>query len=297
MESTDINNYRLIRKITDKTINLDYDQKYMGILYHTKEAFQEAGINKRGLRSDPPYALFSRRYLNEIDALNHEKKYDFCFIGSIQSNAEARQWVIEFAKKYFTENSVFVNTDKDLTNWVSLGPFDKTGNGLGFCPKEQKNNQSRRVQYRVVEENKYYFETMCQSKYILCPGGDAPWSFRFYETLLCRSIPIVESWIHTYRSKEEAKINYQYVLSHEIEKYLQDTELDKDYVNMNNVIFEHYHLYSPLHNKQDNTPSSTSTGNTGNTDIIHKMTYQITHPTLMNAGNNYLIGLQLIKPK
>jgi len=54
-------------------------------------------------------------------------------------------------------------------------------------------NQSKQVQYRVVKENMYYFEKMCQSKFILCPAGDEPWSFRFYETLMCKSIPIVES--------------------------------------------------------------------------------------------------------
>lgn len=47
---------------------------------------------------------------------------------------------------------------------------------------------------------------MCQSKFVLCPADDAPWSFRFYEVLMCKSILIVESWHHTYRTKEEANI-------------------------------------------------------------------------------------------
>ena len=55
-----------------------------------------------------------------------------------------------------------------------------------------------------LEDNLYYFETMCKSKYCLCPAGDAPWSFRFYEVLMCKSIPIVASWHHTYRTKEES---------------------------------------------------------------------------------------------
>ena len=79
---------------------------------------------------------------------------------------------------------------------------------------------------------------MCQSKFVLCPEGDAPWSFRFYEVLMCKSILIVESWHHTYRTKEEANINYKYILYQCIEN---DINSD-DYVNENTKIFENYHL-------------------------------------------------------
>jgi hypothetical protein len=36
----------------------------------------------------------------------------------------------------------------------------------------QPNNQSKEAQFRNPEDNVFYFETMCQSKYTLCPGGD-----------------------------------------------------------------------------------------------------------------------------
>jgi hypothetical protein len=46
----------------------------------------------------------------------------------------------------------------------------------------------------------------------LCPAGDAPWSMRFYESLLCRSIPIVEKIQHTGRNDLEYAIGYKYYL-------------------------------------------------------------------------------------
>ena len=79
---------------------------------------------------------------------------------------------------------------------------------------------------------------MCKSKFVLCPAGDSSWSFRFYEVLMCKSIPIVENWHHTYRTKEEAKINYKYVLHNNVETEI----LYDDYVNENVIIFETYHL-------------------------------------------------------
>lgn len=100
----------------------------------------------------------------------------------------------------------------------------------------------------------------CVSKFVLCPGGDAPWSFRFYEVLMCKSIPIVESWHHTYRTKEESKINYKYLLLENIENDINYKKHEDDsrnailfyevgdgikyddYVNENTKIFEKYHL-------------------------------------------------------
>ncbi len=82
---------------------------------------------------------------------------------------------------------------------------------------------------------------MYQSKFVLCPAGDAPWSFRFYEVLMCKSIPIVESWHHTYRTKEEANIKYKYILYQDIENVKNDINYD-DYVFENTKIFENYHL-------------------------------------------------------
>jgi hypothetical protein len=109
---------------------------------------------------------------------------------------------------------------------------------IGFCPKNAPNNQSKEAQYRVVQENLDYFERMCKSKFVLCPAGDSSWSFRFYEVLMCKSIPIVESWHHTYRTKEESKIQYKYVLYQNIENEI----MYDDYIRENTTLFENYHL-------------------------------------------------------
>ena len=221
----------------NKELDIGWSQGYMGLEYHMQEALDENNLNPQDANSCPPIALFSKKYYNELNNLNHTKIHDFCFIGSINSNWGARQWVVNFAKNHFTDNSIFINTDND-PNWPLLGPFDYTNKILGYCPKNQHDNQSKKVQYRVVKENMDYFENMCKSKYCLCPAGDTTWSFRFYETLMCKSIPVVESWHHTYRTREEANINYKYVLYKNIENDINYN----NYVNENTMIFEKYHL-------------------------------------------------------
>lgn len=220
-----------------KELNLGWCQGYMALKYHMEEALIENKQNPDIASHCPPITLFSKKYYNEINDLNHEKIHNFCFIGSINSNYKARHWVIDFAKKYFTSDSIFINTDNDQ-KWVSLGDYDYSNENLGFNPKNEKDSQSKKTQYRIVKENIYYFGKMCQSKFVLCPAGDAPWSFRFYEVLMCKSIPIVESFHHTYRTKEEANIKYKYILHTDIEK---DFSYD-DYVNENTTIFSKYHL-------------------------------------------------------
>ena len=94
-------------------LELGWCQVYMGLQYHMEEALIEKNLQHINATSAPPLALFSKKYYNDINKLNHDKKYDYCFIGSINSNYNARKWVIEFAKKNFTNNSIFVNTDNN----------------------------------------------------------------------------------------------------------------------------------------------------------------------------------------
>ena len=225
--------------MTEKKLELGPSQGYMALKYHMEEALMENNLPSNNVSSNPKIALFSKKYYNQINELNHDKIYDYCFIGSINSNKKKRQWVINFAKKYFTNKSIFVNTD-NKDKWKKLGPYDYTNIIKGHNPKKCLNNQSKNAQFRIVKENKEYFGKMCQSKFTLCPQGDSTWSFRFYEALMCKSIPIVESWHHTYRTKEEAEINYKYVLYQNIENKIKY----EDILNENTKIFEKYHLIS-----------------------------------------------------
>ena len=60
-------------------------QFYMGLKYHIEDAYKEKGLEVKGLNWSPSVAKFARAYYNDINDLNHDKKYDYCFIGSINS--------------------------------------------------------------------------------------------------------------------------------------------------------------------------------------------------------------------
>jgi hypothetical protein len=50
---------------------------------------------------------------------------------------------------------------------------------------------------------------MCKSRFALSPGGDAPWSMRFYEALVCGAIPVVVSIREAARTEMERELNYK----------------------------------------------------------------------------------------
>ena len=94
----------------ENKLNLDWCQGYMALKYHMEDVLIENNLDVDKAVWAPPYALFSTKYYNNINELNHDKNYDYCFIGSINSNKKGRLWVIDFTIKYFT----------------LLGSFDKT---------------------------------------------------------------------------------------------------------------------------------------------------------------------------
>ncbi len=93
------------------------------------------------------------RYFRVIKDISKEKRYEYTFTGK---KKEARAWVEEFG-------------DDALINFTDKGRE---------IPKD----------YLDIA----YYRTMCQSRFTLCPVGDFKWTYRFFEAIMCKSIPIVE---------------------------------------------------------------------------------------------------------
>lgn len=154
-------------------------------------------------------ALFPRSFVRRVSDLNCKKELEFNFRGALRSDLitwQHRQWVIEFAKSRFGEDSHFQATDSNsIRLHKPLGSFDKTKLCSGFVPKEVPLNQRS-----FFDEE--YFRIMCRSRFTLCPAGDASWSMRFHEAILCRSIPVLEHPGHAGRNESEYAIGYHFSL-------------------------------------------------------------------------------------
>lgn len=207
-----------------------------------RQSHLEAGCNPDHLPdpdAEPRIALYPESFVDRVGKLGAAKRYDFNFRGALYLDPvtwQNRQWVIGFAKGRFTARSYFQVTDRNARrrNWLlqrrhkRLGPYDFTFKSRGFVPKE-----------RPVRERDFfdddYFRLMCASHFTLCPAGDAPWSMRFYECILSKSIPIIEKPQHSGRNALEYDIGYRYYLYGS-----QDIEYRPDWVEENFQKFLRY---------------------------------------------------------
>lgn len=44
-----------------------------------------------------------------------------------------------------------------------------------------------------------YYKELLSAKYVLCPDGDFVWTYRFFEAIMCKAIPIVENSCDIYK--------------------------------------------------------------------------------------------------
>lgn len=98
--------------------------------------------------------LFPRSTFEYVSTLSKEKDVEYYFKGVI---TEKRKWI----KKY-EDTGIILNSNS---------------------------GRDRSIKYDIDID---YFRSMCSSKFTLTPTGDCPWSYRFFEAIMCYSIPILE---------------------------------------------------------------------------------------------------------
>lgn len=86
----------------------------------------------------------------------------------------------DFNKKI---NYNFCGKLTDKREWVK--EYDQMENAVAFTQKG-----------RLLEKGFFdldYYQILCNSHFTLCPEGDYKWSYRFFEAILCDSIPVIKS--------------------------------------------------------------------------------------------------------
>ena len=208
-----VGNYLPIVNYVLKLDGIDIDPGLRSRMLN-KLANEEEGLEFDEIRFDAflSVLLYPRSYLNQVNELPTDKIHDYNFVGCLykQHTFESRKWIIDFAKVNFTDHSYYCITDP-INDYQPIGNFDFSLEQAGkrFVPKQ--NNRDHNQVFFDVD----FFRTMKQSKFTLCPSGDAPWSLRFFEAIMCKSIPVLEKTLHSGRNNKERKIGYRYYLTDE----------------------------------------------------------------------------------
>jgi hypothetical protein len=151
-----------------------------------KRALFEEGIPLRKYRTDHGKPknynngkeynfVFPKSFLNEIEKIDKTKTLDYVFLGTIRGKHR------EFLKSWDKPNSLILTADQNKFIHPRNDPLKYYGENFF---------------------NKKYFEQLSSSKFTLCPAGCSAfddkykskniflWSYRFWEAVLCMSIPI-----------------------------------------------------------------------------------------------------------
>lgn len=114
-----------------------------------------AGLNHiNGVQLPVVFPLYLKEY---IDSIPKNKTVDYNFIGVI---TPTRKTLLE---KYLGSDAIILNSARGRIR----GPEK-------YMPDES------------------YYTTISKSRFTFTPTGDCPWSYRFFEAILCLSIPILE---------------------------------------------------------------------------------------------------------
>lgn len=162
-------------------------------------------------RHEPLRLIYPRSFVEGVRKLSHEKRYRYNFVGLVfrPDVFPYRKWLLDFARRHFGPDCYFCATSLEgCEGYEPLGVFDHT-------LENQENGSPRFIPRDHAPESRHrfdegYFTILAQSRFTLCPRGDSPWSMRFFEAIMCKSIPVVEDPLHSGRNELERRIGYKF---------------------------------------------------------------------------------------
>lgn len=203
-----------------KDFNLEVESNYsncslLPITFSHKEPFVKIGNIIKPL-------LFSKGMFNFCKNLwNNDKEYYIGFLGLL---TEKR---IIALKNICNKFSIQLN-DKISSNYI------ETDYGKIFI---SQSNKGRKFPEKSWDED--YLKLLSKCKFVFCPDGDFAWTYRFFESIMCGAIPIVESNIPLYdkfifyninQSIEEYKWSEEIIL-YNFKQCKDLLTIDKDILN------------------------------------------------------------------
>jgi hypothetical protein len=129
-----------------------------------------------------------------------KRKYRFSFVGLITESRKVllQEWV---QKNTDFQGSFDEYTEKQIPKNLLGKLLRKTGTDLKqkmIKPDLYITNSKKGRNFPGKSLDTTYYGTLANSEFVLCPSGDYTWSYRFFESILCGAIPVVEETCEAY---------------------------------------------------------------------------------------------------
>lgn len=129
---------------------------------------------------------------------NH-RKYKFTFAGLVTKNR--RNVITEWVKHNTTAKPSRLTNADSFSYKVRKKVFQKLGIDDSIYKELGElviwsSTRGRKYPEKAWDDDYYSF--LANSKFVLCPSGNSVWSYRFFESILCGSIPVIEEMCPAY---------------------------------------------------------------------------------------------------
>lgn len=226
-----IQNLRIIQALNEIGLNIliderhfekfEYLEKYLGYKIQTdeKNSYQISNIfeNVTTSHSEPYVRIFT------VEKTLIFPKSIFSYLKD--------QWPVERQLPFTFSGLITLSRKKCLKNWIDKN-ISKQHYKFYLIELSQKIPNGIRKNFRFFQKIKLvidkklllsdsilgrkfpfksfdveYYESMLNSKFVLCPDGDFIWTYRFFEAIICGAIPIVENECEKYKEYRYKKMS------------------------------------------------------------------------------------------
>lgn len=192
-------------------------QKTLWMLAAKEERNREGGHKLKNLTKFGKFVpKIPRSWVDMVSGLGttpEDKAHKFMFSGSVSHRDlyPNRNWLVPFVKANFARKDYYRATDANGKGYQPLGAYDTTlAKEKGFRPKDFGADH--------VKFDASYWKAMAHSEFVLCPGGDRPYSYRFYETFATKAVPVIDAletdWnLRNLHTQKIQKVGYEIMMT------------------------------------------------------------------------------------
>ena len=154
------------------------------------------------------------------------RRHNYSFVGAVRRTTQnmtrnhtrvlpMRKWAVSFAAAHFAPNDFYMDTSAHSNrDYSPLGVYDHSLEGTGLVPieweKQHRVGPVAEAGCHVGDVDMEYLRHLAASDFTLAPGGDSPWSMRFFEAAFAGALPVVASPQHVGRTPEELLTPWRY---------------------------------------------------------------------------------------
>lgn len=176
---------------------LDHDSDSFDISEYIEISHSEP-LTSIGEISKPlifPHSITS--YCRSLWRETRDFRYSFQGVITHQRKSLIENWIeenITYKRIHLpSKDNFFIKLRSKLLSKIGLNDTIKqqVGNLLLYS-----SDRGRKFPEKAWDEE--YFKMLANSQFVLCPSGNYVWSYRFFESILCGAIPIVEKRCKAY---------------------------------------------------------------------------------------------------